>query len=744
MYLLGSILASAVLVAAQTSTLIPTSSTPSAVPSSSSSAEACAKIAKFTGDTNNIPAKIAHDCLTSVPVAVEEDEALINQLKLMWEWNSETGWLKNTPETWDRGSLDLISELDKIKGNLSNYDSEYDVHLAIQKLSIDTGNYHFLFGSDILSIFLFWREVAMTTISDDGLKVPNTYVAGDIIAQHADDGVSISPITKVNGQDVQEYLEKIADWEQYTNLDARYNNLLFREAKPGSLVSPAQVFYGVYDDAATTVTFKNGTTRRYNNIATVSGVAENIDWSEVTDGKSLFKILSKLKTAADEPDTSSAAQKAARHLSRRTLIPRDNTNYPEPVVNHSDAMMAGYFMDTVNDVAVLQISSFDTSSVDNSTESSREFQRLVKEFLEQCQDKDKKKLILDLRENQGGDVDLLLDTFMQLFPAEMPFSAQRYRAQDGYKRVGDALNEIKKNDTAQEEFDSNWSEDILTTHWDYEDYVDVNGDSIPDWDTWLGPFTYNEDNFTLTSRYNMSNSNKNSVLGEGFKFENPSSGPPIFEPENMVMLMDGLCGSSCASFHEELKNVAGVKSVVVGGRAKEGPMQALGGTKGGTILSFSEMSQTIAGMINATEALGIEGFETPELKALANPEVLLRRAGVDGQIQIQDQVRKGDSSESTLQYTYEDADCRMFWTTKTLFEPQALWAAAWAAHTDENKCVKGSTKQPSSISGGFKPFGAGGLKGSMEQDDTATSTGGLTRKFSLVACAATTLLSFLL
>lgn len=242
----------------------------------------------------------------------------------------------------------------------------------------------------------------------------------------------------------------------------------------------------------------------------------------------------------------------------------------------------------------------------------------------------------------------------------------------------------------------------------------------------------------------MSNSNKNSVLGEGFKFENPSSGPPIFEPENMVMLMDGLCGSSCASFHEELKNVAGVKSVVVGGRAKEGPMQALGGTKGGTILSFSEMSQTIAGMINATEALGIEGFETPELKALANPEVLLRRAGVDGQIQIQDQVRKGDSSESTLQYTYEDADCRMFWTTKTLFEPQALWAAAWAAHTDENKCVKGSTKQPSSISGGFKPFGAGGLKGSMEQDDTATSTGGLTRKFSLVACAATTLLSFLL
>lgn len=458
MHLLGSILASAVLVAAQSSSLIPTSSTPSAVPSSSGSAEACAKIAKFTENAYDAPAKIAHDCLTSVPVAVEENEALIDQLKLMWEWNSETGWLKNTPKTWDRGSLDLISELDKIKDNLSDYDSEYDVHLAIQKLSIDTGNYHFLFGSDILSIFLFQRGVAMTTISDDGLKVPNTYVAGDIIAQHADDGVSISPITKVNGQDVQEYLEKIADWEQYTNLDARYNSLLFREASAGSLVTPAQVFYGVYDDAATTVTFKNGTMRRYNNIASVSAVADGIDWSDVTDGKSLFKILSKLKTAADEPDTSSAAQKAARHLSRRTLIPRDNNNYPKPVVNHSEAMMAGYFMDTDNDVAVLQISSFDTSSADNSTKASREFQKLVEEFLDQCQDKGKKKLILDLRENQGGNVDLLLDTFMQLFPAETPFSAQRYRAQDGYKRVGDALNEIKKNDTAHKEFLSNWYE----------------------------------------------------------------------------------------------------------------------------------------------------------------------------------------------------------------------------------------------------------------------------------------------
>jgi len=462
MHLLGSILASTVLVVAQSSSIIPTSSTPSAVPSSSGSAEACARIAKITENANNIPAKIAHECLTSVPVAVEENEALIDQLKLMWEWHSETGWLKNTPKTWDRGSVDLISELDKIKNNLTDYDSEYDVHLAIQKLSIDTGNYHFLFGSDILSIFLFERGVAMTTISDDGLKVPNTYVADDIRAQHVDDSVPISPITKVNGHDVQEYLEKIADWEQYTNLDARYNNLLFREGNNGSFVSPAQLFYGVYDNAVTTVTFKNGTKHRYNNVASISSAASEINWSDVTDGKSLSMILSKLKTAAYRPDTDtpSAAQKAALHLSRRTLIPRDYSNYPPPVVNHSEAMMAGYFTETINDVAVLQISSFDTSSAKNATDASYEFQRLVKEFLSKSQDEGKKKLILDLRENGGGDVDLLLDTFMQLFPAETPFSAQRYRAQEGYKRVGDALNEIKMNNTAYKKFLSNWYEGI--------------------------------------------------------------------------------------------------------------------------------------------------------------------------------------------------------------------------------------------------------------------------------------------
>jgi hypothetical protein len=48
------------------------------------------------------------------------------------------------------------------------------------------------------------------------------------------------------------------------------------------------------------------------------------------------------------------------------------------------------------------------------------------------------------------------------------------------------------------------------------------------------------------------------------------------------MFTDALCGSSCASFHEELKNIAGVKAVTVGGRPENKPIQTITGSKGGS------------------------------------------------------------------------------------------------------------------------------------------------------------------
>lgn len=177
------------------------------------------------------------------------------------------------------------------------------------------------------------------------------------------------------------------------------------------------------------------------------------------------------------------------------------------------------------------------------------------------------------------------------------------------------------------------------------------------------------------------------------------------------MFTDGLCGSACASFHEELKNIGGVKSVVVGGRPENKPMQAVSGTKGGEVISSSDLPKNGQDILNVTASISATEIKNDNIKALANVQQILTRAGDGGtRVQTQDQIRKGDVNATPLQYIYEAADCRIFYTADSYANPQSAWRQALDAFQDDKKCVDGSTKHSSSISGGFKPFGPGDLK----------------------------------
>ncbi|KAE8142768.1 hypothetical protein BDV38DRAFT_234019 [Aspergillus pseudotamarii] len=746
MRLFGITLVSAALAAAQSGASTSSSASPS------DTSEPCALASQLADESEAIPAQTAYDCLKSVPVAVEQDKTLIDQLKLLWEWHSETGYLKNTPDTWELGSVDLLGELDKIKENLSSYDSEYDVQLAINKLTLRTGNFHFNYVPDILQVFYFQRVIPVTTVSEDGTSVPETYAVADLVQKDSDDSIDISPIVKINGEDTQTYLNKIAAQEQYIDPDARFNSLMWRGSAAASMGSFVYTGLGIYEGATTNLTFKNDTTRVIKNFAEVR---QNL--TAVTSGKSFFEELCTGSFAGIEAMGASMKKtpyKGAPHHWKRQTIPSDG--YPEPVVEHSAGMVAGYFMNgsDFEDVAVLKIVTFDTSSAE-SEDAAIEFQEVVKQFLGNCTDAGKKNLVIDLRENGGGETALLLDTFMQLFPGEVPFSAQRYRAQDQYKLIGEAVNSVYEDQSVQtlikKATGESFADIALVRYWAYWNFVDVNGDNFKSWDEFYGPHKYNGDEFTTIMRYNMSNSNPVSILGQsGFKFLNPPAGDPPFAAENIVMFSDGLCGSSCASFHEELKNIAGVKAIAVGGRPQEGAMQTIGGSKGGEVIPLNIIPLYLQTMMNLTAPLGIDSLDDDSLTKLANPDVLLTRAGdYSSRIQVQDQIRKGDESGTPLQYIYEDADCRIFYTTKMLLEPETAWEAAWSAYTDDSKCVKDSTKKSSSISGGYKPFGPGDLNGKQSENSTSSSdkdeeSAASAWRPSLAICAAATVISFLL
>jgi hypothetical protein len=223
-----------------------------------------------------------------------------------------------------------------------------------------------------------------------------------------------------------------------------------------------------------------------------------------------------------------------------------------------------------------------------------------------------------------------------------------------------------------------------------------------------------------------SSSDRVSILPTGFNFVNGTR-PTVFEAKNVVMFTDALCGSSCASFHEELKNIAGVKAVTVGGRPENKPIQTITGSKGGEVVPMFLFPEYATLLMNVSTAIGVSSVKANDatLASIVNvPRVAVRAGDSSSRVQSQDQIRKGDSSATPLQFIYEAADCRIFYTPDSYADPDAAWKQAWDAFADDSKCVAGSTKHKSSISGGYKPFGGGELRAEDQPDAPSRSDDG--------------------
>jgi hypothetical protein len=148
-------------------------------------------------------------------------------------------------------------------------------------------------------------------------------------------------------------------------------------------------------------------------------------------------------------------------------------------VEHSGGAVAGYFMNTpgFQDVAVLKIITFEPQGDDSGVE----FQSVIKQFLGNATSAGMKKLIVDLRENGGGATYLLLDTFMQLFPSMTPFSAQRYRAQEQFRLIGDSVSEIFNSESLSSAYNASTSSGkqnprlAMRDCWKYLNELTTNG-----------------------------------------------------------------------------------------------------------------------------------------------------------------------------------------------------------------------------------------------------------------------------
>jgi hypothetical protein len=492
-----------------------------AIVAAQSSSEPCAVVASVlarASSSQGIAAQAAFDCLNSVPVDTSGNEKLIEELKQVWQFQSELVWFKNPGEDWEYGSLDIIGELDRIKNSLGSFKSEYDVQLAIANITVQTGNFHFNYAPDILQVFQFSRPLNVASVSSDGKALPKLYVHEDI-AQLASGSRRVSAIEQINDQDPYEFLK--ATWfSQYIDSDGRMNNMF---SKGDTEQQGAFAVQDRFDGNSTTFKWANGSTATVRNIATSA-----LSFTGVSDGKSFFSkfctgsLTGASTSSADTKEEKDPGVVSPRRLGPIPTIPLNDyhtrnkrqsiptSNYPKPVTVGSSGVVAGYFLngEGYEDIAVLKIISFSNPSSSGETSFNNEFQSTVKNFLSECEKEKKTKLIIDLRENGGGNTNLLLDAFMQLFPSLDPFSGQRYRASDAWLKIGDAVDEIRGSTGLSRKYRSVMGEQIEQTsiyrYWAYWHFRKADGTNFADWDEFNGPLLLNSDNLTSTMRYNVS------------------------------------------------------------------------------------------------------------------------------------------------------------------------------------------------------------------------------------------------
>ena len=136
---------------------------------------------------------------------------------------------------------------------------------------------------------------------------------------------------------------------------------------------------------------------------------------------------------------------------------------------------------------------------------------------------------------------------------------------------------------------------------------------------------------------------------------------------------------------EMMHHEAGVRVVAAGGLPTTGPMQAPSGSRGASDYDLDVLDANI----DFAQQL-LQAQDSLEQNFLPNRTTAMDVYVTYADINLRDQVRRNETIP--LQFAYEAADCRIFYTPKTAYNYTALWQyAADAIWTNPNLCVSGST-----------------------------------------------------
>lgn len=419
----------------------------------------------------------------------------------------------------------------------------------------------------------------------------------------------------------------------------------------------------MYPGANTNLTFANGTTFVADNIAHVKG-----SFDDVTDGTSFYRHFCAV-------DPGPAQLRLTEERVYPPILEADfvvEPAYPEPLTHTDDMAATTYYLDGegFEDVAVLTLLIFN-SPIDD------QLQNLIDEFLATAKAAGKTKLVIDLSHNPGGEIYQGLALFKRFFPTIDPDGYFQMRKNDAFNVISEAIDAKSAQVDLETANTLEWLEALSPLS--YRMYLNATNQ----------PFESSEDKFKSNVidgvdyspllRYNLDLYFDASVDNSGGANRND---PTLnFEAENIILLLDGFCSSTCAIF-ADLMRTQGVKSIAMGGRPQHGPITGVGGTNGGIDFSWSQ----IYILVLSTLQTGSEAQAAIIKKLTDLPIKRSLRASVNLQnIFYSDHLK----DRIPAQYVRSEADCRLFYTLDMLTDVTNLWKAAATAAFKGGKCVAG-------------------------------------------------------
>ncbi|KAI4605656.1 uncharacterized protein J4E78_008222 [Alternaria triticimaculans] len=647
-----------------------------------------------TAGTATVPAELAWDCINSVPFNQSAALALVDGVVPYFKWQSNTVWLKDPPAEYAekvQPAVDIWGELEEIREKVKGgeYKNEYEFGFELYTLLQSTHDGHFVYVPDVVgTVFNFARPVPLVSVSSDGKELPRPYVYADVLAESFGNATfTPSPITHIDGEDAKDFLE---NWAQYGSLqdrDALYNNVFYELATVslGPVGSGIGTFAGsgrgrwIYPGPTTELTFENGTSRTYDNFAKVL-----IPFDGITDGESLYKLWftgNQPGSETEASNTTSATPTPSATTSATPLPTIPAPGYPPPVLREAHNLIGGYFLEgDYSDVAVLSVPSF--VGIDNAQEG---FQDTAAKFLAQAKSAGKKKLVVDVSANGGGTILLGYDLYKLLFPQEIDHAAaDRYRAFETTEILNRKFSEVAagvprvletKNETLEDLVGN-----VVSSVFNYRSDLDVNSENFESWQDKFGPgLEQKGDNFTNLFRWNLSDVltplNSGGVYVHGYgPLSNYTKAP--FAAEDIVVVTDGYCASTCTIFSELMRQRAGVKYISLGGRPREGITQAVGGVKGTNNYPWDYIQSVAQFTIGnlSTPAEGAELNKT-ELGDYFDDTPFIRSSNNAINVNFRDGIRDGDETDTPLQFVYEPSDCRILYTKAMTVDVTAIWKA---------------------------------------------------------------------